>query len=173
MALLSRSRSVGKGWQRDDPHAVDLLGRLCRPRCRRPTNALSNWIRNFASRNREVLSIANVSTMCVHGNRFQCTAATNGATMSAASSKAERLQVRVSGKEKATLERAAAASKQSSSEFIRGAALHHAEHVLADRRHFELDAEQWERFESALERVPLAKDNLKSLLQTPSVLDTE
>jgi uncharacterized protein (DUF1778 family) len=93
--------------------------------------------------------------------------------MSAASSKAARLQVRVSGKEKATLERAAAASKQSSSEFIRGAALHHAEHVLADRRHFMLDAEQWERFESALDREPVTKDNLKRLLQTPSVLDAE
>lgn len=93
--------------------------------------------------------------------------------MSALPSKAERLQVRVSGDEKAMLERAAAASQQTSSEFIRGAALHHAQHVLADRRSFALDEQQWQRFESALDREPVAKVNLLRLLTTKSVLDAE
>ncbi len=93
--------------------------------------------------------------------------------MSALPSKAERLQIRVSGREKAILERAAAASKQTSSEFIRGAALHHAEHVLADRRSFLLDEEQWQRFEAALDREPVVKENLRRLLQKPSVLESQ
>jgi uncharacterized protein (DUF1778 family) len=111
--------------------------------------------------------------MCAHGGGSRTPRTSEVTAVSALSPKAERLQVRVSGEEKTLLERAAAASKQSSSEFIRGAALHHAEHVLADRRHFTLDADQWEQFEAALDREPTGKDKLRELLQSPSILDAD
>jgi uncharacterized protein (DUF1778 family) len=93
--------------------------------------------------------------------------------MASSSSKAERLQLRVSASEKATLDRAARAAKLSASEFVRSAALHHAEHVLADRHGFVLDEAQWERFEQALDRPPMEKPNLARLLNDRSVLDED
>ncbi len=44
-----------------------------------------------------------------------------------------------------------------------------AERVLADRREFVLDAEQWERFVEVLDRPPQENPGLAKLFSKPSV----
>jgi len=49
------------------------------------------------------------------------------------------------------------------------AAVVEAERVLADRREFVLDAEQWERFVEVLDRPPQENPGLAKLFSKPSV----
>lgn len=72
---------------------------------------------------------------------------------------------------KAVLQRAAAASRKSLTEFLLGAGLTAAEQALADRRVFRLDDAQWRAFEVALDRPVVAKPRLTALLQEKSVID--
>lgn len=85
-------------------------------------------------------------------------------------SKSERIDVRASGPVKQLLQEAARACHKNVSEFLLDAGVTAANHALADRRHFVLDAEQWAAFQQALDRPVQARPRLKKLLTDPGVL---
>src|SRR3989338_582054 len=85
-------------------------------------------------------------------------------------SKSTRIDVRAAASVKATLQRAAATTNKSVSEFLLDAGLAAAE-ALADRRHFVLDEARWKAFLKALDRPAVERPRLKKLLTTPSVIE--
>lgn len=86
-------------------------------------------------------------------------------------SKTERIDVRASASVKQLLQEAAMACHKNVSEFLLDAGVTAANQALADRRHFALDAAQWDAFQQALDRPVSAKPRLKKLLSEPGVLD--
>jgi uncharacterized protein (DUF1778 family) len=90
---------------------------------------------------------------------------------SAAKVKSERIDVRTTPIVKEFLQRAAATSHKSVTEFLLEAGISAAEETLADRRLFRLDDEQWRAFNEALDRPVLAKPRLARLLTEKSVLE--
>jgi uncharacterized protein (DUF1778 family) len=86
-------------------------------------------------------------------------------------SKTERIDVRVSYSVKHLLQEAASACHKNVSGFLLDAGVTAANQVLADRRRFVLDEEQWQAFQSALDRPVQAKPQLQQLLRDPGVLD--
>jgi uncharacterized protein (DUF1778 family) len=86
-------------------------------------------------------------------------------------SKSEKLDLRLSKSAKQTLQAAAAAARQTVSEFVLETALREAEQRLADRTVFTLDAEQWETFIAALDAPPRRHPRLERLFRDPSVFD--
>jgi uncharacterized protein (DUF1778 family) len=79
-------------------------------------------------------------------------------------SKTERIDVRASSSVKQLLHDAARACHKNVSEFLLDAGVTAANQVLADRRHFALNKEQWQAFQDALDRPVQAKPRLKKLL---------
>lgn len=71
--------------------------------------------------------------------------------------RSERIDLRMTPTAKRTLQRAAAASNKSVSEFLLDSSLNAAFDLLADRRVFQLDEAQWAAFIAALD-APL-RDN--------------
>jgi uncharacterized protein (DUF1778 family) len=69
------------------------------------------------------------------------------------------------------LQEAAAARNKTVTEFVLDAAMTEAAEVLADRRLFLLDDEQWEAFLAALDAPTKPRPRLESLLREPSVLE--
>jgi uncharacterized protein (DUF1778 family) len=67
--------------------------------------------------------------------------------------RSEKLDLRLTADAKTALQKAAAASNRSVSEFVLESALARADEALADRRTFGLDAAQWKAFMAALERL--------------------
>lgn len=86
-------------------------------------------------------------------------------------SKSERIDVRATLPVKQLLQEAARASHKNVSEFLLDAGILAANQMLADRRRFELSAEQWEAFQSALDQPVTARPKLKKLLGEPGLLD--
>lgn len=86
-------------------------------------------------------------------------------------SKTERIDVRASASVKRLLQDAAHACHKNVSEFLLDAGVTAANQALADRRHFELGDEQWQKFQKALDRPVQVKPNLKKLLGEPGILD--
>ena len=72
---------------------------------------------------------------------------------------------------KRALQDAATVSSKTVSEFLLDSALTKAAEVLADRRLFLLDDEQWESFMAALDAPPQPMPRLEKLLKEPSVLE--
>ena len=87
------------------------------------------------------------------------------------SAKAERLHLRVDEQQKALLEAASQAAGDSVSTFVLKAATEAAADVLADRRAFLLDEEDWRVFDDALRRPAEDVAGLRELLTGPTVLD--
>ena len=85
--------------------------------------------------------------------------------------KTARIDVRASTAVKQLLQEAARACHKNVSEFLLDAGVTAAEHMLADRRRFELDDEQWQAFQELLDRPVQSKPRLKKLLREPGVLD--
>jgi uncharacterized protein (DUF1778 family) len=85
-------------------------------------------------------------------------------------SKTERIDVRASSSVKQLLQEAARSCHKNVSEFLLDAGVSAANQALADRRHFALNAEQWDAFQQALDRPVQAKPRLKKLLSEPGVL---
>lgn len=81
----------------------------------------------------------------------------------------EKLDLRLTPEAKKTLIAAAQAERRSLSEFVLESALGRAEEALADRRVFQLDAEQWEAFIAALDAPPRDMPRLHKLLNEPSL----
>jgi uncharacterized protein (DUF1778 family) len=89
----------------------------------------------------------------------------------AAEAKVERIDIRTTSHVKRTLQEAAAASHKTVSEFLLDSALTQAAQVLADRRLFLLNDEQWDAFMAALDAPSEPMPRLERLLREPSVLD--
>jgi uncharacterized protein (DUF1778 family) len=88
-------------------------------------------------------------------------------------SKSERIDIRTTRTVKRTLQEAAAMTHKTVSEFLLDSALVQAAEVLADRRSFLLDDEQWEAFLAALDAPSEPMPRLERLLREPGVLDAQ
>lgn len=84
--------------------------------------------------------------------------------------KTERIDVRASGQVKALLQEAAKASHKNVSEFLLDAGIAMAHETLAEQRLFALNDEQWEQFQTALDRPVQDKPQLRKLLTEPGAL---
>ena len=76
----------------------------------------------------------------------------------------ERVDLRLTPSAKRTLQRAAAASEKSVTEFIMDSALTAAFDTLADRRVFQLSEAQWTKFTTALDAPVADNPALHALL---------
>ncbi len=87
------------------------------------------------------------------------------------SSRGQRLNFRVSAHQELTIRRAAEASDSTITDFILDSALESAERVLADRKWFVANDEQWDEFQRLLDAPlkPMAK--LDRLLRRESPFD--
>ena len=91
--------------------------------------------------------------------------------MPAASTRTEKLDLRLTPSAKRVLQSAAAAAWRSVSDFVLESALARAEETLPDRRRFSLGAEQWSAFRAALDAPPRPTPRLTRLLRKPSVFE--
>jgi len=85
--------------------------------------------------------------------------------------KSERIDIRTTPRVKRVLQDAASVTSKTVSEFLLDSALTRAAEVLADRRLFFLDDDQWEEFMTALDAPPPPMPRLEKLLREPSVLE--
>lgn len=76
----------------------------------------------------------------------------------------ERVDLRMTADAKRTLQRAAAVSNKTVTEFLVDAGLNAAFDALADRRVFQLDAKRWNAFMAALDNPPNDNPGLRKLL---------
>jgi uncharacterized protein (DUF1778 family) len=91
--------------------------------------------------------------------------------MSSRATRSEKLDVRLTPDAKVTLQKAAAASHRSVSEFVLESALARADEALADRRHFGLNAAHWKEFMAALDGPPRPLPRLERLLNEPGFFE--
>lgn len=84
--------------------------------------------------------------------------------------KSARINLRATEKEESLLRRAAEVEDTTVSTFILGSAVEHAEQVLADRRWFELESDQFDEFVQLLDQ-PVPTDKLAALFARPSIFD--
>jgi uncharacterized protein (DUF1778 family) len=87
--------------------------------------------------------------------------------------KSERVDLRMTPAAKRTLQRAAAISNKTMSEFLLHSSLSAAFDTLADRRVFQLDEAQWAAFLVALDTPPRDNPRLRKLLATRAPWDPE
>jgi uncharacterized protein (DUF1778 family) len=91
--------------------------------------------------------------------------------MTVADTRSERIELRTTRGQKALLQRAAASSHKSVTDFLLEAGMAAAEEALVDRRAFRLDEARWRAFEEALERPVTRKPRLARLLSEASALE--
>lgn len=82
-----------------------------------------------------------------------------------------KLDLRLSPEAKQTLTAAARAAHRSVSEFVLASALERAEQTLVERQRFELDAERWTAFMTALDAPPRATPRLSRLFEENTPFD--
>jgi len=82
-----------------------------------------------------------------------------------------KLDLRLSQEAKQTLSAAAQVAHCSVSRFVLTSALERAAETLTERQHFELDAEQWEKFMLALDSPPQIVTQLQQLFHEPGLFD--
>jgi uncharacterized protein (DUF1778 family) len=87
------------------------------------------------------------------------------------SKRTDRIDLRLYPGAKEALQAAAALRHKSVSEFILDSALGTADEVLADRRYFGLNTEQWEAFQTALDAPTRPLPRIDKLMQEPGVFD--
>jgi uncharacterized protein (DUF1778 family) len=87
------------------------------------------------------------------------------------SSRSEKLDIRITPEAKQILQQAAKQRHTTISQFVLESALNSASAVLAERSRFNLDAEQWEAFMTALDAPPRSHPRMERLLNEPSILD--
>lgn len=81
----------------------------------------------------------------------------------------ERWDFRVDPETDRVVRQAAQTAERTLTDFVVDAAVVEAERLLADRREFVLEAEQWERFVVLLDRSPQDNPGLEKLFSKPSV----
>ena len=80
-----------------------------------------------------------------------------------------RLGLRTTPAQDVLIQRAAAATRKSVTEFVLSSVCEKAEQTLLDQRLFMLDEQTWLAFQNALERPAQAMKNLQSLIAEPAV----
>jgi uncharacterized protein (DUF1778 family) len=90
-----------------------------------------------------------------------------------AEAKSERVDLRMTPTAKRTLQRAAAVTNKTVSEFLLDSSLNAAFDMLADRRVFQLDAAQWAAFITALDTPPSDNPRLRRLMALKPPWDPE
>ena len=88
-----------------------------------------------------------------------------------ANKRTDRIDLRIHPEAKEALQVAASLRHKSVSEFILESALSTADEILADRRYFSLNTEQWEAFQAALDASPRALPRLARLMREPGIFD--
>jgi uncharacterized protein (DUF1778 family) len=78
--------------------------------------------------------------------------------------RSERVDLRMTPTAKQVLQRAAAVSNKTLTEFLLDSGMHAAHETLADRRLFVVDARLWEEFTALLEAPPADNPRLRALL---------
>lgn len=87
------------------------------------------------------------------------------------SKRTDRIDLRLYPEAKEALQAAASLRHKSVSEFILDSALGAADKVLADRRQFGLNAQQWDAFQAALDAPPRTLPRIEKLMQESGVFD--
>jgi uncharacterized protein (DUF1778 family) len=95
-----------------------------------------------------------------------------GGIMTIQSISTAKLDLRLSQEAKQTLSAAARAAHCSVSQFVLASALERAAETLTERRRFELDAGQWERFMAALDAPPQVVPKLQRLFHESSPFES-
>jgi uncharacterized protein (DUF1778 family) len=85
----------------------------------------------------------------------------------------ERWDFRVAAEADELVRQAAETTDRTLTDFVVDAAVVEAERVLADRREFVLEPEQWSRFVELLDRAPQDKPGLEKLFSKPSVFTAD
>lgn len=83
----------------------------------------------------------------------------------------QRIDIRTTPSVKRALQDAATTSSKTVSEFLLDSALSKAAEIMADRRLFLLNDEQWAAFMAALDAPPQPMPRLERLLKEPSALE--
>jgi uncharacterized protein (DUF1778 family) len=94
-------------------------------------------------------------------------------SMQTSGTRSEKLDLRLTPTAKQMIYKAAAATQRSVSDFVIESALVRAEETLADRRHFGLNAEQWEAFMQALAAPPRELPRVKQLFNEKSIFERD
>ena len=89
--------------------------------------------------------------------------------MTTRTTRTEKLDLRLTPEAKRTLAAAASAERRSLSDFVLDSALGRAEEALADRRVFQLGAEQWDAFVAALDAPVRDMPRMRKLLDEPGL----
>lgn len=95
-----------------------------------------------------------------------CTSAKLKGDAMPASSKTQRVDLRISRAAKEMIQAAAQAQDKTVSEFLLDSGLTSAAETLADRRLFILDDAQWKAFQAALDAPPRARPRLAGLMKS-------
>lgn len=82
-----------------------------------------------------------------------------------------RLSIRTSSQQRQLIRRAATALDKSVTDFVLDSAATAAERVLADRRWFLLDDEEWATFQELMDAPTAAMPRLQRALTAPTVFD--
>jgi uncharacterized protein (DUF1778 family) len=85
----------------------------------------------------------------------------------------EKLDLRLTARDKGLLQEAAKIERRSVTDFVLHSALTKAEETLIERRTFYVDAETYDRFLAALDAPPRDHPRLTRLLTEPSVFDQD
>ena len=85
----------------------------------------------------------------------------------------ERWDFRVAPETDRLVRSAAATAERTLTDFVIDAAVIEAERLLADRTHFVLEAEQWNRFVELLDRSPQENPGLEKVFAKTSVFTAE
>lgn len=88
-----------------------------------------------------------------------------------ATTRSEKLDLRLTKQAKRALRAAAVASHRSVSEFVLESALARADEALAERRSFVLSAARWKEFTAALDAPPRPLPRMERLLTEPGFFD--
>ena len=80
-----------------------------------------------------------------------------------ASAKAQRINLRIAEQDRELFDRAAAAQRESLSQFLVESGRERAERLLADRTTFRLGSEQWEALAQAMDRPAQVRPELVRL----------
>ena len=80
--------------------------------------------------------------------------------------RSQNINLRVSPRQRNLIDRGAQALGRSRSDFMLDAACREAETVLLDRRYFALEADEYRRFLTILDKPPVANPRLRRLLRT-------
>ena len=87
------------------------------------------------------------------------------------SARTEKLDLRLSPEAKRRIVAAAESQHRSVTDFVLQSALDRANETLADQRVWTLNAEQWKKFQEALDAPPRDLPRLRELLNTPGPFD--